>query len=46
MLPSLSFDPGRHYLGPESWPQFFLGLLPLSDLFNYAAYLHDRFFSE
>lgn len=31
----------KYYLGPKSWPQWLLALLPFSILFNEAAKKHD-----
>lgn len=40
------YNPEEYYLGPNSWPRWVKKLLPYNRRFNYAAYLHDRFFSE
>jgi len=35
------YDPDRYWLGPSSWSQRKLSLLPFCKRFNHAAYKHD-----
>lgn len=42
----MRYDKNHCYVGPEAWPQWFLRLNPWWEIFNYAAFLHDKFFRD
>ena len=38
----IDYDINRYYLGPASWPQWLLKLIPFGSYFKKAAFFHDR----